>query len=158
MSAPARRLIRTTPGIRQHGFSLVAAIFLIVVLAALAAFAVQVAMGQYQSGDLALLEARAQAAADAGFEYAANRALRGGGCGAVGSTLTLGSPDLAGYVVTLSCAPAPGSGVNTIIPLGNPPAKPYNVYLLSATATYGAYGHFGYVSRTTARTVTDAPL
>lgn len=158
MSASARCLLQSASRIRQRGFSLVAAIFLIVVLAALAAFAVQVAMGQYQSGDLALAEVRAQAAADAGFDYAANRALRGGGCGAVGSTLTLASPDLSGYVVTLTCAPAPGSGVNTIIPLGTPPAKTYNVYLLSATATYGTYGQFGYVSRTTARTVTDAPL
>jgi MSHA biogenesis protein MshP len=158
VSASARRLSDVESRIRQRGFSLVAAIFLIVVLAVLAAFAVQVAMGQYQNGDLALAEVRAQAAADAGFEYAANRALRGGGCGAVGSTLPLGSLDLSGYVVTLTCAPAPGSGVNTIIPLGNPPAKPYNVYLLSATATYGTYGQFGYVSRTTARTATDAPL
>ena len=51
---------------RQDGFSLVAAIFLIVVLAALGAFAVQIAMTQYQAASVEMLEARTQAAAEAG--------------------------------------------------------------------------------------------
>jgi MSHA biogenesis protein MshP len=141
---------------RQQGFSLVAAIFLIVVLAALGTFAVRMAMSQYQSADLVLLEARAQAAADAGLEYAANRALRAGGCGAVGASVALSAPDLSRYVVTLRCAAVAGSGVNRIKPNGGP-SQPYVDYQLSATATHGAYGQFDYVSRTTARIVTNAP-
>ena len=60
------------PG-REAGFSLVAAVFLIVILASLGAFAVQVAMAQYQSANVEFLEARAQAAAQAGIEYEANK-------------------------------------------------------------------------------------
>lgn len=143
------------PHQRERGFSLVAAIFLIVVLAGLAAFAVQVTMSQSQGANLELLEARAQAAADAGIEYAANRALKAPGwCSAPTSPppLLLNTQGLKGYVVQVSCAPSTGH-------LISPPAAgtSYTVYALKATATYGAYGQPGFVSRKAARNVTNAP-
>jgi MSHA biogenesis protein MshP len=133
---------------QQSGFSLVAAVFLIVVLAGLAAFAVQVAMSQYQGANLVLLEARAQAAADSGIEYGANRTLRAGGCAAIRSPLTLNQPGLSGYSVNVSCAATNGHKVN---------GTPYTVYVLTSTATYGTYGRSGYVSRSVTRNVTNAP-
>ena len=87
---------------RHAGFSLVAAIFLIVVLAALGAFAVQIALTQYQGASAELLEARAQAAADAGIEYGANMALQRATCAGT-RVLNLAQGALKGFVVTVTC-------------------------------------------------------
>ena len=144
MSRTAERL-RRCPG-KQAGFSLVMAIFLIVVLAALATFAVQVAMTQYQAADVELLEARAQAAADTGIEYGANMALRRATC-AGAKTLTLAQGALKGFVVRVTCRATTHqvAGVS------------YQVYALAAAAAHGTYGAPDHVARTVTRNVTNAP-
>lgn len=135
---------------RQAGFSLIAAIFLIVILAALGAFAVQVAMAQYQGANVELLEARAQAAADAGIGYGATVALTGSTCAVPKTfTLTLTQGALAGFVVSVTCTP-------TTHRMGTPSAA-QTVYALKATATYGRYGRPDYVARSATRNVTTAP-
>jgi MSHA biogenesis protein MshP len=137
----------------QSGFSLVAVIFLIVVLAALGAFAVQVAMTQYQGSNLELLQARAQAAAEAGIEYDANLALQRVPASCLASnTLTLRptAGALAGFVVQVTCT----STTHQIYIAATPTIK--TVYALSATASEGSYGTQGYVTRTVTRNVTDA--
>jgi MSHA biogenesis protein MshP len=135
---------------KQAGFSLVAAVFLIVILASLGAFAVQVAMAQYQSANVEFLEARAQAAAEAGIGYGATRA-RTGSC--TNRTLNLTQGALAGFVVRVTCAPT----VHTIY--SGTPLTPnnYEVYALAATASRGTYGRPDYVARTVTRNVTNAP-
>jgi MSHA biogenesis protein MshP len=140
---------------RQAGFSLVAAIFLIVVLAALGAFAVQVAMAQYQNANIEFLEARAQAATEAGIEYGANLALyRVPATCLGGKTLNLTQGALKGFVVTVSC-----TATQHQIYSGSPATpNPYTVYTLAATASYGAYGKPDYVARTVTRNVTNAKL
>ena len=146
-----------TRAARQAGFSLIAAIFLIVVLAALGAFAVQVAMAQYQSANVEFLEARAQAAAQAGIEYGANRALHVAPACASGNTsktFTLTGGALAGFVVTATCAARTHQIYSTVPPAG---FKTYTVYALAATASRGTYGKPDYVARTVTRNVTDAP-
>jgi MSHA biogenesis protein MshP len=142
---------------QQAGFSLVAVIFLIVVLAALAAFAVRIAMTQYEAANVELLEARAQAAADAGIEWGANRTLQASPVVfclvPVSKTFTLNQQALRGFVVTVSCTPtqhqiwSPSAGV----------WKPYTVFTLTATASYGTYGGPDYVARTVTRNLTNAP-
>ena len=134
---------------RQSGFSLVAAIFLIVVLAALGAFAVQVAMTQYQSSNLELLQARAQAAAEAGIEYGANITLRRAVPYCLPTTLNLTQGALAGFVVKVACT----STTHQIT--GGTPTT-YTVYSLAATASEGSYGRQGYVTRTVTRNATLA--
>lgn len=137
---------------KQAGFSLVAAIFLIVVLAALGAFAVQVAMTQYQSSTSELLEARAQAAAEAGIEYGANMALQRVPVSCLATkTLNLAQGALAGFVVTVTCTSTPHQ-----IYIGGAP-KNYAVYALAATASKGTYGAQDYVARTVTRNETLAP-
>ncbi len=128
---------------REAGFSLVAAVFLIVVLAALGAFAVQVAMTQYQTANVALLDVRAQSAAEAGIEYAANRALQSSPKCAGSKTLRPTPAALAGFVVTVTCSA-------TTHPIGT-------VYALTAAATLGSYGTPDYVARKVTRSVTTAP-
>jgi MSHA biogenesis protein MshP len=136
---------------RQAGFSLVAAIFLIVVLAALGAFAVQVALTQYQTATSELLQARAQAAAEAGIEYGANGALQRvpASCLAT-TTLNLTGGALAGFVVKVTCA-----STTHQIYSGATPTN-YTAYALAATATKGTYGAQDYVARTVTRNVTNA--
>jgi MSHA biogenesis protein MshP len=136
---------------RQSGFSLVAAIFLIVVLAALGAFAVQVAMTQYQSSNLELLQARAQAAAEAGIEYGANITLQRAVPYCLPTTLNLTQGALAGFVVKVTC-----TSTTHQIYTGATPTT-YTVYALTATASNGTYGAQDYVSRTVSRNVTNAP-
>lgn len=132
---------------RQAGFSLVAAIFLIVVLAALGAFAVQVAMTQYQGANVELLEAGAQAAAEAGIGYGATMARTTSACPISNPTdLTL-----AGFVVAVTCTQT----THQIYSGANP--TPYPVYALAATASYGTYGEPDYVARTVTQNVTTAP-
>lgn len=141
----------------QAGFSLVAAIFLIVVLAALGAFAVQVAMTQYQISTLELLEARAQAAAEVGIEYGANLTLQAApricASGASSNTFTLRQGALAGFVVTVACTPT----THQIYSPATSTLTSYTVYTLASTATSGAYGDADYVARSVTRNVTLAP-
>ena len=141
---------------KQAGFSLVAAIFLIVILAALGAFAVQVALTQYQTSTLELLQARAQAAAEAGIEYGANLTLRASPliCASAPSTTTLALTQgaLTGFIVKVTCTPTQHqlySGTTALT---------YTVYALAATASEGTYGAQDYVTRTVTRNVTLAPL
>lgn len=150
MSAPAGTKRKACPA-GQAGFSLVAAVFLIVVLAALAAFAVQVAMSQAQGANTELLQAQAQAAAQTGIEYGANIALQSpapGTCRA-NTTLRLNQPGLAGFVVTLGC-------VRTSHQIGAGPTT-YYAYALTSSASHGSYGSADYVARKVTRNVTDAP-
>lgn len=143
---------------RQGGFSLVMAIFLIVVLGALAAFAVQIAMSQYQAANVELLEARAQAAADAGIEWGANLTLHASPvifCAGVPAsrTFTLTQGALKGFVLTVACNPTQHQ-----IYSGTPPApQNYEVYTLTSTATSGTYGGPDYVARSVTRNETKAP-
>jgi len=134
---------------RCGGFALIAAIFVILVLAALAAFAVRVGTTQRQTADFALLNARAQLAADTGIEYGINQALVHGSCPAPATTLNLNAAGLKGFTVTVTCAVSNHQ-------LGAAPTT-YHAYALSAVAQLGTFGSSAYVARTALRTVTDAP-
>ncbi|MGH8202672.1 MAG: hypothetical protein ACREVO_20280 [Steroidobacteraceae bacterium] len=144
----------------QAGFSLVMAIFLIVVLAALAAFAVQIGMSQFQAANVELLEARAQAAANAGIEWGANRTLHASpvvfcsGVAPSSKTFTLTQEALKGFVVTVACTPTQ----HQIYSVSSGTWKTYSVYALTATASSGTYGGQDYAARTVTRNVTNAPL
>lgn len=139
---------------RNNGFALVAALFLIIVLAALGLFAIKISSTQQQSIDLELLGARAQAAADSGIEYASNRVLKHGPA-CINTTLPLSQAALKGFTVTITCTLTAHtiSGTAPICAGDN-----CNVYELISTATDGTYGTADYVSRRQTRTVTNAPL
>lgn len=125
----------------QRGFSLIAAIFLIVVLAALGTFASLVAMTQQQTVSFAVLEAQAQAAANSGIEYGANRALNAAIC-ANSTTLNLSG----NFTVVVTCAAT--SHVAVAMPL------PKLSYALTSTATRGIYGKPDFVWRQSTRVLT----
>jgi len=136
---------------KQGGFSLIAAVFLIVVLAALGAFAVQVAMTQYQTSNAELLESRVEVAAETGIEYGAYLALQAPANCAPAAPLPLSQGTLTGYIVTVNCN-------QTTHQIGMPPAvTTVSIYALKASASFGTYGKPDYVARTVTRNVTTAP-
>ena len=135
---------------REEGFSLVVAIFVVLVLAALAMFALRVSATQQQTADFSLLNARAQAAADTGIEYGVNQALVAASCPGPATTLNLTAVGLKGFTVKVTCAVT-----NHLI--GPTPGTTYHAYAITSVAQLGTYGTSGYVARTATRTVTDAP-
>ena len=128
----------------QDGFSLVPALFLLVVLAALGLVAVRLAGVQQQTVVLAMQSGRAYAAARSGVEWSAYQALNNGSC--TSATLNLTEGGLAGFSVATDCVSTSHSeGPNTV-----------NVYVIDAFAWSGSYGNPDYVSRRIRSTVTDA--
>jgi MSHA biogenesis protein MshP len=132
------------PAVGTRGFALIPALFLIVVLGALAAVAVRVSVGQSQAVIMGLQQARALAAARAGIEWGAYRALNGA-CG--GTTLNLAEQSLSGFQVVVTCtATSFAEGAATL-----------SSYTIAATSTIGSYGKPDYVRRVVRATFTDAP-
>ena len=128
----------------QIGFSLVPALFLLVVLAALGLVAVRLAGVQHQTVVLAMQSGRAYAAARSGIDWSAYQALVNGSCTA--ATLNLTEGGLDGFSVDTTCSSSTHSeGPNTV-----------NVYVIDAFAWSGTYGNPDYVSRRVRSTVTDA--
>jgi MSHA biogenesis protein MshP len=135
---------------RQPGFALIPALFLIVVLGALAVVAIRVGTGQQQAVTMSLQQARALSAAQTGIEWGAYKAL-GGGCVVsstciclASTTLTLTEAALKGFSVIVTCSAVTFStGTN-------------KSYVLNSTATSGLYGQPGYVRRIVSGTYTDA--
>ena len=129
---------------KQYGFSLVPALFLLVVLAALGAVAVRLSSVQHQTVVLAMQSSRAYAAAQTGVEWSAYQALISGSCGS--STIALTEAGLIGFSVDTTCS-------STTHTEG---AATTSVYVLEAFAYSGSYGTPDYVSRRIRATVTDA--
>jgi MSHA biogenesis protein MshP len=119
---------------RVRAFALVPAIFLIVVLSVLAAWAVRLNVQQQQTVSLAVLGARALAAANAGVEWGAWRALNGT---CASGSLSLAESTLAGFTVAVTCtAHSVVEGAGTV-----------SAYTIESIATAGTYGRPDYVRR-----------
>lgn len=119
----------------EHGVSLVSALFLLVVLAALGALAVRVNVLQQQTVGSGLRATEAFHAARSGVAWAAYRAINGGWCGT--ATLNLGEGGAAGFSVTVSCSESTHAEGSATV----------HVYVIDALAEAGAYGGPDYVSR-----------
>lgn len=149
----ARR--HSTAGKRERGFSLVAAIFIIVVLALLGAFMVTIGQVQRSTVTGALQGSRAYYAARAGVELAVYNALNtplGATCGAAPASIQTGpfaltAPGLDGFSVTVGCS------YTTHQEQGNT----FQVFSISSTATYGVFGGPDYAARTIYTTATNSP-
>ena len=131
---------------RQRGMSLVVAIFLITVIASLAAFAVTVGTATRESENLQLLADRALAAARAGSEWGAYRALVAGSCAS--TSFNLAQAALRGFRVTVVCTQSSHSE-------GALPA--YDVYDIDSTAEWSNFGAANYAYRQVTKRVSSAP-
>lgn len=123
--------------------SLVSAIFLIVVLASLAAVATRLGTIQSQTVSAGLLASQAFHAARSGIAWGAHRALNGGWCGS--QTFSLTEAGANGFAVAVSCSQSTHLEAGATI----------NVYTIIALAESGAYGGPDYVSRRIEAKVTD---
>jgi len=129
----------------QRGFSLVSAIFLLVVIAALGTFAVTLSTTQQQSSALDVMGARAYQAARAGIEWGAYQALPQSGAAFAtacrpGPTSQVIAPlpnTLAGFSVNVQCASTAHSEASATV----------TIYQLTSTATQGTPATPGYVER-----------
>ena len=121
----------------QRGFSLVSAIFLLVVIAALGTFAVTLSTTQQQSVALDVLGSRAYQASRAGIEWGAYQVLQNGGCPATPQVLAALPGTLANFTVTVQCSSTAASEAGTAI----------TIYQLTSTATQGTPATPNYVER-----------
>jgi MSHA biogenesis protein MshP len=119
----------------QRGFSLVSALFLLVVLAGLGAYAVRLNTLQQQGVTAALRAAQAFEAARTGAAWGAYRAASSGAC--AGGTLTLTEGAVAGFRISVQCSESTHvEGTTTV-----------RVFVLDVRAEAGLYGGPDYVSR-----------
>lgn len=132
----------------QRGFSLVSAIFILVILAGLGAAMVSFFSIQQQSTALDVQGARAYQAARAGIEWAAYQGVKNAAAfdcataGASSGTIAF-TGDLASFNTTVSCSSAAhDEGGNTV-----------RVYSIVSTARSGVAGGGDYVERVLTATI-----
>lgn len=129
---------------RSRGFTLVTALFVIVVLGLLGAYMVTVNVAQQSMGSMGIQQARAFAAAQSGLEWATWRALSGT-CAA--ASFTLADSTLAGFDVSVACT-------STLHRIGTTDVRYAEI---SVTASRGVFGEDTYASRTLTATVGNVP-
>ena len=126
-----------------RGFTIVAAIFLLVVLAALGAFVLTISNAQHMTSAQDLQGARAYQAARSGIEWGAYQVVRNSSCAA--STPISPGGTLGGINVAVVCTSAGW----TYTEAGNS----VTLYQITATASQGTLGSASYVERQIQATV-----
>lgn len=126
---------------RPSGFALVTALFLLVVLALLGAFLVDIVATQHASPAMRIRAARADYAARAGMGWAIRRAIDAGSCGSASFDFSgTGAATLDGFEVEVSCS-------ETSHPIGVDEVKLRPYYVIDVRAHAGTYGSPDFVSR-----------
>lgn len=119
------------PKSRQHGFGLVAAMFVIIIITAVITAMARLAETQNATNSMAIQQARAYQAARAGLEYGVARVLAGGGCS---------SFSLDGFAVGVTCVAQ--------TPISVPEENDLvTFYTITAAAQYGTTGNPDYAYR-----------
>lgn len=102
---------------RPQGFAIVSAIFILVVLATLGAFILNISSGQQIGSALDVQGVRAYQAARAGIEWGLYRQLQAGSCAAA-TNFVPPAATLSGFTVSVACvATADASGGPTVYTL-----------------------------------------
>jgi MSHA biogenesis protein MshP len=122
---------------RQQGFSMVMAIFILVVMGLLGGYMVRLSGVQQVTAIYALQGARAYLAAKAGLEWAVARINNGGSCTEVNAQTALTFADINGFTVKLTCT------TSTYTEGDKAPV----VYQINSLGQYGAYTSNDYVAR-----------
>lgn len=131
----------------MHGFSILIALFIIVVLGALALLVVEITGAGQATPILALNEARALAAAESGIQWGAHVALTNHNCPPT-TTLKFTPEGLTGFSVIVTCSQTQHTENGAT----------FNVYAIQADASNGTYGSTpDFVQRKIEFTATDAP-
>jgi MSHA biogenesis protein MshP len=125
---------------QQQGFLLPAAIFLLVILAALGAYALNVTSLQNAGSTQDVQGARAYQMARAGVEWAANQVLLPGSTALANCPASPSNLSIDGFTVSVSCTRYVDyfeQGTDHTI----------TMYDITATASFGTSGTVGYVER-----------
>lgn len=146
---------------QESGFTLISAIFLIVVLAALGAYMVTIGGVQRTTITHTILAARVYFGAKSGLEWAINRAVNTSSACPSGSTCTCFTPanpsfapvgsGLNGINVTISCAYT----THTDNYNGGGGTSTFNSYYITSTAEYANFGEPDYTRRVLSAAVTN---
>ena len=128
----------------QSGFSLITAIFLLVVVAGLVAYMTNIRVVQQTTLVYGVQGARANLAARSGVEWGIFQSIVNGSC--AGST-SFADPAFAGFDIEVRC-------VQTTHIEGT---TPVDTYQLTAIASSGSYGSLDYVQRRIQATVSQDP-
>ncbi len=127
---------------KQAGFALVSAIFILVILTLVGAFIVSIASLSRSSDNLGTQGTRAYYAARSGLEWGIYQVAPGGGsppynCPASSTTLVFSQSTLNGFSATVTCVQNQFQEGGTS----------YNVFQITSFAQYGATQSLDYVSR-----------
>jgi MSHA biogenesis protein MshP len=122
---------------KQQGFSLVMAIFILLVLGLLGGYMARLNGVQQMTAAYALQSARAYQAARAGLEWAIERINTGGSCIQVNAQTALTFPDISGFTVRLTCTSSQYTEGS----------KTPTVYQINSLSQFGSYDSTDYVSR-----------
>lgn len=130
----------------QRGFSLITAIFLLVVVAALVVYIANIRVVQQTTLLYGVQGARAMQAARSGIEWGIYQSIVGGACSA-SSSFSATDAELDDFNIEVQCA----SSVHT------EGTTPVTIYRLTAIASAGTYGTLDYVQRRIQATVSIDP-
>ena len=129
---------------RQTGFTLITAIFLLVVVATLVGYMTNIRVAQQTTVLYGVQGARAIMVARSGIEWGISRAIVSGSCVA-SSSFT--NPAFAGFNAEVLCTQSTHTEGVT----------PVTIYRLTAIASRGVYGSLDYVQRRLQATVSVDP-
>lgn len=130
----------------QYGFTLIAAIFLLVVVAALVVFMTNIRVVQQTTLVYGVQGARAMQAARSGIQWGIYESIVNGNC-AASTTFTIARPTLDKFSVDVQC------GVTT----HTEGVTPIMIYQLTSIASGGVFGSLDYVQRGIQATVSLDP-
>jgi len=125
---------------KNTGFALVSALFVVVILSLIGAYIVSISALTRSSTNLTMQGVKAYYAARSGLEWGTFMVTNGAGpynCPTSPTTLNLTQGGLTGLTVTINCA------ANSYTEAGTT----YKIFQLSAQGQYGAVGSAGYASR-----------
>lgn len=118
----------------QRGITLVGAIFVLIIVALLGQYLINITGVQRQTSTLTLQSARAYQAARAGIEWGIDRVVNSASC--VGTTEL--NPRIGNFTTTVLC--------NTVGTY-NEDGIEVTIFRITAESEYGDYGDIDYVSR-----------
>jgi len=123
---------------KQAGFSIVMAIFILVVLSLLGSYMVKLSGVQHATSVFAIQSARAYQAARAGVGWAISRIVtENGDCSNIISASPLSFTDINGFSVTLKCNEKTTTEAS----------KSLAIYKLTASSEFGTFSSANYIFR-----------
>jgi MSHA biogenesis protein MshP len=131
----------------QAGFTLITAIFLLVVVATLSVYILNLRNVQQQTLVFGVQGARAMQAARTGIEWGIDRSLEDNNCPTTDLVFTAPDAALSAFTITVTCTESAHTERST----------DFKTFQLRAVAQTGSYGTLDYVSRLMEASVSESP-